>query len=159
MRYFLIDRVVAFAPGERVRGIKNVTLSDEVLHDHFPEYPLMPGALIIESAAQLAGFLLEVGQEPDENGAVRRALLIQIDKAKLRDRARPGDQLEVTVALTSMLHAAAQVHAEVIVGERRIAQADLTFSLMTVAEEAIHEQRRRLYRLWTRDLDLPVPIL
>src|SRR5207244_2123277 len=46
MRYFLIDKVTEIVPGERIRGVKNVTLSDEILHDHFPDFPVMPGALI-----------------------------------------------------------------------------------------------------------------
>ena len=47
MRYFLIDKVTELVPGERARGVKNVTLSDETLHDHFPDHPIMPGALIL----------------------------------------------------------------------------------------------------------------
>src|SRR5262249_56251763 len=57
MRYFLVDKVTELVPGERIRGVKCVSLSDEVLHDHFPDFPVMPGALIVEAGAQLAGFL------------------------------------------------------------------------------------------------------
>ena len=46
MRYFLIDRVTELVVGERIRGIKAITLTDEVLHDHFPDYPVMPGMLM-----------------------------------------------------------------------------------------------------------------
>ena len=60
MRFFLIDRVTELVAGERARGIKTVSLSDDVLHDHFPDYPIMPGTLILESAAQLGGFLVEM---------------------------------------------------------------------------------------------------
>ena len=60
MRYYLIDKVTELELGERARGVKCVTLTDEVLHDHFPDYPMLPGALIVEAAAQLAGFLLEM---------------------------------------------------------------------------------------------------
>ena len=45
MRYFLIDKVTDLVVSERARGVKNITLSDEILHDHFPDYPIMPGRL------------------------------------------------------------------------------------------------------------------
>ena len=60
MRYYLIDKVTDLVSGERAKGLKCVTLTDDILHDHFPDYPMLPGALIVESAAQLAGFLLEM---------------------------------------------------------------------------------------------------
>src|SRR5438067_691906 len=98
MRYFLIDKVTELVLGTHARGVKNITLTDEVLHDHFPDHPIMPGALILEAAAQLAGFLLEVsfnqaGEPP------RRALLVQIELAKFHDTAGPGDQLDLLVTL------------------------------------------------------------
>jgi 3-hydroxyacyl-[acyl-carrier-protein] dehydratase len=158
MRYFLIDKVTELVVGERVRGVKNVTLTDEVLHDHFPDHPVMPGALILEAASQLAGFLLETtwnrAGEP-----LRRALLVQIDLAKFHDFAGPGDQLDIAVKLDSLRESAAQVTATVMVGSGRIAQAGLTFMLKVIDSERIHEQRRYLYKLWTKDLKTPVTIL
>ena len=86
MRYFLIDKVTDLVVGERARGVKNITLSDEILHDHFPDYPIMPGALILEAAAQLAGFLLEMTF--NKAGApLLRALLIQVQQAKFHETA------------------------------------------------------------------------
>ena len=52
MRYYLIDKVTALTPGRSATGLKCVTLTDEVLHDHFPDHPMLPGALIVEAAAQ-----------------------------------------------------------------------------------------------------------
>src|SRR4029079_7831143 len=60
MRYYLIDKVTELTAGQSARGVKCVTLTDEVVHDHFPDFPMLPGALIVEAAAQLAGFLLEM---------------------------------------------------------------------------------------------------
>ena len=88
MRYFLIDKVTELVPGERIRGVKCVTLSDEVLHDHFPDYPILPGALILEAGAQLAGFLLEATfNEPGR--PPRRALLAQVRRAKFHEMTGP----------------------------------------------------------------------
>ena len=157
MRYFLIDRVTELLTGERARGLKNITLSDEVLHDHFPDHPVMPGALVVESAAQLGGFLLEM--TVNKPGApLLRAVLVQIDQAKFYGPAVPGDCLEVTATLDALRETAATVSADVRVAERRVARANLTFVLRPVDSERVHEQRRYLYRLWTRDLQPPIVI-
>jgi 3-hydroxyacyl-[acyl-carrier-protein] dehydratase len=158
MRFFLIDRVTELLPGESARGVKNVTLTDEILHDHFPDHPIMPGVLVIEAASQLAGLLLEVtlnrAGEP-----IRRALLVQVELAKFHEPAGPGDQLDVVVRIESMREAAAQVVAEVTAGPKRVARAGLTFVMKTVESQRVHEQRRYIYKLWTRELKTPVEIL
>ena len=148
MRYFMIDKVTELQVGERVRGIKNITLSDEILHDHFPDYPIMPGALILESAAQLSGFLLEM----TFNEPKLRALMVQIQNAKFHETSGPGDQLDITSTIQSKLDAAARVDVDVRVGERQIVRAELTFVMKQIDSERLHEQRRNLYALWTKDL-------
>ncbi len=157
MRYFLIDKITDLVIGERARGVKNISLTEEVLHDHFPDYPVMPGALIVEAAAQLGGFLVEMTVNR-EGTPPARAILVQIDRAKFYEAAGPGDCLDLTVTLDGRRETAAQVTAEVRVAARRIARADLTFVLKVVDSERVHEQRRRLYRLWTRDIHPPITI-
>ncbi len=149
MRYFLLDKVTGYAAHEWATGIKNVTLTDEVLHDHFPDFPILPGALVIEALAQLAGFLLEV-KNPNKK---ERAILAQIERAKFHSPAGPGDQLQLKVVLAQRLEAAAQVEGEAFVGERCVAKARLTFMLKHIDSERVHEQRARLYRVWTRELE------
>jgi 3-hydroxyacyl-[acyl-carrier-protein] dehydratase len=158
MRFFLIDKVTELVPGERVRGVKNVTLTDEVLHDHFPDHPILPGVLVLEAASHLAGFLLEMtlnraGEPP------RRALLLQVDLAKFHEPAGPGDQLDIEVRIESLREAAAQVVTEVTAGPKRVARAGLTFVMRQVESPRVHEQRRYIYKLWTCDLKTPVEIL
>lgn len=158
MRYFLIDKVTELEPGIRARGVKNISLSDEVLHDHFPDYPTMPGALIVEAASQLAGFLLEMSwNKPHEPPC--RALLAQIDLAKFHEPAGPGDQLDIEVRMAGIRDSAAQITADVHAGPRRIARTGLTFLMKSIDSERLHEQRRALYRLWTRDFPTPLTIL
>jgi 3-hydroxyacyl-[acyl-carrier-protein] dehydratase len=157
MRYFLLDQVTAIVPGESARGVKNVTLTDEVVHDHFPDYPVLPGALVVEAAAQLAGFLLEAtlnkAHEPP-----RRAVLVQIRDAKFSRPAYPGDQIVLTATLGSMLETAAQVAVAAEVAGERAMRGSLTFMMKHIPSERVHEQRRSLYRLWTRTLELPFEI-
>ena len=148
MRYFLLDKIVAHEPGKSASGIKNVTLSDEILHDHFPDFPVLPGALLIEAMAQLAGFVLEAGKP----APVLRAVLAQIEKAKFHAPAGPGDQIVLRVTLAQELAAAAQVEAEAYVADRCIARARLTFMLRRIESARVDAQRERLYALWTRDL-------
>lgn len=152
MRYFLIDKVTELVIGQRATGVKNITLADEVLNDHFPDYPVMPGALIVESAAQLGGFLLEMTYNSHEGSPLLRAMLIQIDRAKFYRTAGPGDRLDISAAIDSRIDTAAKVDAVIKVDMERIATAALTFTMKSIDSERLHEQRRYLYKLWTRDL-------
>lgn len=149
MRYFLLDQITSFVPNESATGIKNVSLTDQVLHDHFPDYPILPGALMVEAMAQLAGFLLESG----DPAAPERAILAQIEKAKFHAPAEPGDQIVLNVTLAQRMDRAAQVEAEAHVGERCIARARLTFMLRAVESARVTEQRAMLYKIWTRSLN------
>lgn len=149
MRFFLVDRVDSLVPGSEARGVKCVTLSEQVLHDHFPEHPLYPGTLIVEALAQLGGFLVESSRPEDG----RRAVLGQIEQARFYRPATAGDRLELRVSMTSLLEAGAQIEGEATVDGERSAVARLTYALRPVESERVHEQRRELYALWTRGLD------
>jgi 3-hydroxyacyl-[acyl-carrier-protein] dehydratase len=153
MRYILLDRITEATPGRVARGLKCVTLTDDVLHDHFPDHPILPGALLVEAAAQLAGFLLEISQSV-EVSPPRRALLVQIQRAKFYLPAKPGDSVELTAELDAALDAASQVKVSADIRGDRAMRGTLTFMLKSIESERVHEQRRYLYRLWTRDLDL-----
>lgn len=153
MRFYCVDRVLELRRGEFVRGIKNVSLSEELFEQHFPDNPLYPGTLIVEALAQVGGFLVECSTR-DGTADLRRAVLAQIDKAKFHQPCRPGDQIELRCALASTLEGAARVEGEARVQGALIAVAMLTFRLVKVESEEVHRQRRQLYRLWTRDLDL-----
>jgi 3-hydroxyacyl-[acyl-carrier-protein] dehydratase len=157
MRYFLIDKVTEVTLGESARAVKNVTLTDETVHDHFPDFPVLPGALIVEAMAQLAAFLIEVTTNQGK-GVPQRALLVQIRNAKFYHFAEPGDQLDLRVTLGPTLETAAEASGEVFVKDRRIARAQLTFMFKTIDSERVQEQRRYLYGLWTRSLKPAVEV-
>jgi 3-hydroxyacyl-[acyl-carrier-protein] dehydratase len=155
MRYYLIDKVTELVAGQRSRGVKCVTLSDEILHDHFPDYPMLPGALIVESAAQLGGFLLEMSFNGDGRPLVR-AILAQIQRAKFYDPIGPGDTLVMEVRVDATRESAAQIVFEGSVGGKVAARGTLTFVLRAIDSPRLHAQRRDVYALWTRDFSPPL---
>ena len=156
MRYFMLDRVTKFTKGISACGIKNITLTDDILHDHFPDYPVFPGAMLIEAMAQLGGFLLEMSV--NTTSSVRWALLAQVDKAKFHNLAEPGDQLRLSAELDEQMDDAAKINIIVNCGETKIASAKLTFVLKPIESDKIHAQRRYCYRLWTKKLKPAVEI-
>jgi 3-hydroxyacyl-[acyl-carrier-protein] dehydratase len=156
MRYVLLDRITAVEPGVRARGVKCVTLTDEVLHDHFPDHPMLPGALLIEAAAQLAGYLLEASLPAGD--VPHRAVLGQVDKVKFSRPAEPGDAIELEARVSQLLDGAGRFEVEAMVRGERLMRGQLTFVLRRVDSERVNEQRRYLYRLWTKGLaGAPIP--
>ena len=88
MRWFWIDRFQEFESGRHAVAVKNVSLAEEHLHDHFPGAPLMPNSLIIEGLAQTGGLLVA-----EHGGFNERVVLAKIAKARFHFPAVPGDTL------------------------------------------------------------------
>ncbi len=88
MRWFWIDRYLEFESGRYAVAIKNVSLAEEHLHDHFPGAPMMPNSLIVEGIAQTGGLL--VGEY---NQFGKRVVLAKVSRAKFHFPAVPGDTL------------------------------------------------------------------
>jgi 3-hydroxymyristoyl/3-hydroxydecanoyl-(acyl carrier protein) dehydratase len=149
MRFILVDRVDALVPGESITGVKNLALSEEVFAEHFPDYPLYPGTLVVEALAQLGGCLVECSYH-QRSTDTRRAVLVQIERAKFHAPCRPGDQIAMRCTLVAEIEGAAQVEAQAHVGDQRAVQATLNFRLMQVESEHLHRSRRSLYRTWMR---------
>lgn len=93
--FLLVDRIIDIVPNEMAKGIKNVTINEPFFQGHFPGNPVMPGVLIIEAMAQVAGVLaFKSGMEGTG------VLFMSIEKVKFRKPIVPGDQIifEVNVA-------------------------------------------------------------
>jgi len=90
--FLLVDRILELVPGERVVGIKNVTMNEPHFPGHFPHHPVMPGVLIIEAMAQAAGLLAfqSSNEAVDQNTVVYFA---GIDGARFKRPVVPGDRL------------------------------------------------------------------
>jgi 3-hydroxyacyl-[acyl-carrier-protein] dehydratase len=129
MRWIWIDAFLEFEPGKRAVAVKNVTLAEEYLHDHFPGYPVMPAALIIEGMAQTAGIL--VGEA---RGFAENVILAKIRRAEFEDWAVPGDQLRYEAVLDTLDDRAAATSGTVYKNGQRMGRVDLMFSHVNQSE-------------------------
>ncbi len=147
MRFFLIDRVVEWTPGERAVAVKNVSLSEDYLRDHFPRTPTMPGVLMLEAMAQLSGILLEdalLGKE----GRRTTAVLSIVEKAKFRRLVKPGDQLRIVAEGIELRDAGGRSKGRAFVGEERAAEAELVFTWFDLADPHLIAKRQEIVDIW-----------
>jgi UDP-3-O-[3-hydroxymyristoyl] N-acetylglucosamine deacetylase/3-hydroxyacyl-[acyl-carrier-protein] dehydratase len=86
----LVDRVVAYDPGKRIVGVKNVTINEPFFQGHYPGHPVMPGVLVIEAMAQVGGLLLMDHIDDPDNKVV---YFMSLDNVKWRRPVTPGDQI------------------------------------------------------------------
>ncbi len=93
--FLLVDRVTELEPGRRAVGIKNVSMGDNFFQGHFPDYPVMPGVLIVEAMAQVAAIALLVLEEH----AGKLGLFAGIDSVRFKRQVKPGDILRLEVEL------------------------------------------------------------
>jgi 3-hydroxyacyl-[acyl-carrier-protein] dehydratase len=119
----LVDRVIEFVDGERIVGIKNLSLLDPFFRGHFPDNPLMPGVLICEALAQ-AGALL-VHRSTDWLPPNSTVVLSGLDKVRFRRPVVPGDQLRLEVTLTRRHRPLWRLHGAASVEGQLAAEADI----------------------------------
>ena len=123
MRWIWIDRFEQFEPGKRATAVKNVTLAEEHLHDHWEAYPIMPASLMIEGMAQTAGIL--VGQA---RGFQEKVILAKVAKAEFDDIVTPGDQITYEAEIEAISPEAAATRGIVRKNGQEIGRVDLMFS-------------------------------
>jgi 3-hydroxyacyl-[acyl-carrier-protein] dehydratase len=123
MRWFWIDRFTEFESGRSATAIKNVSLAEEHLHDHFPGAPLMPNALVIEGLAQTGGLLAA-----EHNGYAERVILAKVAKARFHFSAVPGDTLVYRTTIDDIHKDGAIVTGTSTVADRLQAEVQLFFA-------------------------------
>jgi len=123
MRWIWIDKFVEFNSGDSAVAIKNVTLAEEHLHDHFPGFPVMPECLIIEAMAQTSGILVGEAKNFEE-----KVILAKIKKAVFFDYVKPGDTMKLSAKIESITDEAASTNGRITVNDKLIAEIDLMFS-------------------------------
>jgi len=123
MRWIWIDKFLEFNSGKSAVALKNVTLAEEHLHDHFPGFPIMPECLMIEAMAQTAGILVGEARNFEE-----KVILAKIQKCVFHHYVRPGDTITLHVAIESISPEAASISGRILRGEEVIAEISLMFS-------------------------------
>lgn len=123
MRWIWIDKFIEFKSGQSAVALKNVTLAEEHLHDHFPGFPVMPESLMIEAMAQTAGILVGEAKKFQE-----KVILAKIKKAVFFDYVKPGDTIKLQAKIESIVNEAATTSGRIIRDEKLVAEIDLMFS-------------------------------
>ena len=154
MRWLLVDRSDELVPGERVVGRKCFTYSEPFFQDHFPGFPVVPGVLLLESLAQIAGKLIGYTVR-HERGDWPFPIFTMADRVKFRRFVKPGEVVTLEATIVSLRDESCQVKVRAKVGKTVHVQAEQTFVFNAVplddaedAErlEAIEQKALRL--LW-----------
>jgi 3-hydroxyacyl-[acyl-carrier-protein] dehydratase len=147
VRYLLLDEIPELIEGKTAKGVKCVTLTDELLRDHFRWAPIFPGSMIIEAMAQLAGALIE--ETAVAAGRPRDlAVLAGVDRARFLRGVHPGQRLELSASYQSDKELLSVLSSEARVGAHLVAEAELKFVLNREAHEELIAERRRVRALW-----------
>ncbi|MBI5098648.1 MAG: 3-hydroxyacyl-ACP dehydratase FabZ [Nitrospirae bacterium] len=119
--FLLVDRIIDLKPNVKAVGIKNVTINEPFFQGHFPNYPIMPGVLIVEAMAQVAGILAF------HSGAKGNTVyFLSIEKAKFRKPVVPGDQLRFEVTILQQRSNVWKFTAEAFIEDKLVAEAEFT---------------------------------
>ncbi|OQA09115.1 MAG: UDP-3-O-(3-hydroxymyristoyl) N-acetylglucosamine deacetylase [bacterium ADurb.Bin374] len=124
--FLLVDRMLSIEPGVSAVGYKNVTANEEFFNGHFPQRPVMPGVLIVEAMAQVAGVLFL--SQPEHKGKI--PFFCGIDGARFRKPVVPGDRLEMHVKVLKVRGATGKVQVEAKVDGETVADGELMFTIV-----------------------------
>lgn len=118
--FLLVDRVDELVPGQRVVATKNVTANEPFFQGHFPDYPVMPGVLILEALAQ-AGAVMMLREEEGR----KIPFFAGIDKARFRRPVVPGDVLRLELTVLRQRMGSCRMEAKAFVGDEVAAEAEI----------------------------------
>jgi 3-hydroxyacyl-[acyl-carrier-protein] dehydratase len=123
--FLLVDRIVELEEGKRAVGIKNVTANEPFFQGHYPEFPVMPGVLIVEAMAQVGA--VAILKLPEYAGKL--PLFVGIDGVRFRKQVIPGDQLRLEVELVKLKASVGKSRGRAYVGEQLVCEGELMFAI------------------------------
>ena len=131
MRFILIDKVVSLESGSQIKTVKNVSLSEEYLADHFPTFPVLPGVLLLEGLIESASWLVREA----ENFAHSMLLLEQAKNVKYKSFLAPGSKIEYTVQAKAIEENISSFAGFGISDDQRIVEARFGLRHFNLADE------------------------
>jgi len=130
--FLLIDRVIEITRMKRIVATKNVTINEPYFTGHFPEYPIMPGVLVVEAIAQAGGALL-LNEIPDRENKLM--VFTGIDRAKFRRPIVPGDQIRIEVDVLNWRVRACKMEGKAYVDGKLACEAVIMCAVVPRAPE------------------------
>jgi 3-hydroxyacyl-[acyl-carrier-protein] dehydratase len=132
--FLLVDRVLSCDPGKTIVALKNVTINEPFFQGHFPNYPVMPGVLIIESMAQAAAILTFHSEQakPDKHSVY---FFVGIDNARFKKPVVPGDTLRLQVGITRHVRGIWKFAAQAWVGDAMAAESEIMCTVRSIVAE------------------------
>ena len=129
--FLLVDRVIACEPHKSLTAIKNVTFNEPFFQGHFPAYPVMPGVLVIEAMAQVAGLLTMLSDVARRDGS-QLVLFAGIDEARFKRQVMPGDTLVLEANLERAVRGIGRFRTRATVGSELVCEAQLLAAIRDV---------------------------
>ncbi|MBY0123199.1 3-hydroxyacyl-ACP dehydratase FabZ [Bacillus sp. S/N-304-OC-R1] len=123
--FLLVDRILEVEEGHKAIGIKNVTANEEFFNGHFPDYPVMPGVLIVEALAQVGAVAMLMKEE----NRGRLAFFAGIDKCRFKRQVKPGDQLRLEVEIIRLKGPVGKGKAVATVDGELVCETEIMFAL------------------------------
>ncbi|WP_341278154.1 3-hydroxyacyl-ACP dehydratase FabZ [Paenibacillus sp. FSL H8-0537] len=124
--FLLVDRILEIDEGKKAVGIKNVTINEPYFIGHFPDYPVMPGVLIVEALAQVGGIVTSKGESS------KIGLLTGIDNCRFKRQVKPGDQLILTFEVTRIKGQIVKGKGVATVNNELVCEAEIMFAFSSI---------------------------